>query len=121
MPKHIRRLIIRKRCLWNKIKGQASHAAYKAACKEVKSVLHTYVSHREEEFINCWNQAKFYKYLNKSIGKPIMPIQLTNSLGDIISAGLDTANAFNQEFASNFLSAEIFTPVTNDSFERHYS
>ena len=39
------------------------------------------------------------------MGKPIVPIRLTNSLGDIISAGLDTANTFNQEFASNFLPA----------------
>ena len=53
------------------------------------------MSHREEELLNCRNHAEFYKYLNKSMGKPIMPIQLTNSLGDIISAGLDSANAFN--------------------------
>ena len=50
-----------------------------------------------------------------------MPIQLTNSLGDIISAGLDTAKAFNQEFASNFLPAEVFTPVTSDSLEHKFN
>ena len=107
LPYHIRRLIIRKRRLWNKIKDQASHAAYKAACEEVKSVLGTYVFHCEEELLNCRNQAEFYKCLNKSIGKSIMSIQLTNSLGDIINTGLDTANAFNQEFVSNCFPAEV--------------
>ena len=46
-----------------------------------------------------------------------MPIQLTNSLGDIISAGPDTANAFNQEFTINYLPTDVFIPLTSDPFE----
>lgn len=83
-------------------------------------MLCAYISHREEEILNYRNQAEF-KCLKKSIGKPIMSIWLTNSLCDIISDGLNTANALKQKFPSNFLSADVFTPTTSDSLEHEFN
>ena len=79
-----------------------------------KSALRNYVSRREQELHKCHNQSALYKYINCACGNRALPIKLTNSFGNIVSPGIDTANIFNTEFADNFLPIDA-PPISHDS------
>ena len=112
--KHIRQLILKKHRLWKKIHDQGSLANYRAVCGEAKSAFRDYVSRREQELLKCHNQSAFYKYINRAISNRTLPVKLTDSSGNIVSPGIDTANIFNMEFAGNF-SLINAPPISHDS------
>ena len=114
LPKHIRQLILKKHRLWKKIHDQDSLANYRAVCREAKSALSNHVSRREQELPICHNQSAFYKYINRAFSNRALPSKLTDSFGNIVSPGIDTANIFNMKFADNFSPIDA-PPISHDS------
>ena len=103
MPKFIRRLILIKSRLWKKVKGdEPTTLVYRAAYTSVKMAKRSYVSKHEHDLIANPNQMAFFKYINRTLGRSRQPIQLFDSLGNTVSKGPQTAEAFSNEFSKNF-------------------
>ena len=86
-------------------------------CREAKAALRNYFFCREQELLKCHNQSAFYKYINRALSNSALPIKLTDSFGNIVSPGIDTANIFNTEFADNFFLIDA-PPISHNSSER---
>ena len=71
-------------------------------CREAKSALCNYISRREQELSKCRHQSASYKYINRAFSNSALLFKLTDSFGNIVNPGIDTANIFNTEFADNF-------------------
>ena len=83
-------------------------------CREAKSTVRNYVFRREQELLQRHNQSAFYKYINGAISNRALHVKLTDSSGNIVSHGIDTANIFNKELAGNFSPIDA-PPILHDS------
>jgi hypothetical protein len=109
ITKQIRKLVVKKRRLWKKAKNGSSTEAYRAVCKEVKRSMRLYVASYEYSLTSNSNQATFYRYLNKNLGRSYHPLRLVDEAGNVIEEGIETAEAFNNEFVKNFAFTSALT------------
>ena len=84
-----------------------------SVCREAKSALRNYVSRREQELLKCHNQSTSYKFINRAISNHALPVNLTDSSGNIVNTGIDTANIFIMEFVGNFSPIDVL-PISHE-------
>jgi hypothetical protein len=111
VPRPIRALILKKRRLWRKIHDVQSLRAYTTACDKVKEAIRQYINRQELDLVEHPNQAAFYKYVNRTLGKQQTQHQLVDDTGRAVTDDVIAACMFNREFASNFSPSTASVPV----------
>ena len=72
-PRHVQKLIARKRCLWRHHKrdttNRAMTARYKEVARECKAAMHDVELRREKRVIDADNPGQFFKYVNSKLNR----------------------------------------------------
>ena len=105
MPKVIRKLIVRKLQLWEKINDSDSLNSYLAAYDDVKRSIQQIIKRQELELVDNPN----HKYINSAIGNRHRGVHLVDEIGCTVNDDVTTANMFQKEFANNFSPLVAFT------------
>lgn len=101
LPKFIVNLIHKKQAMWRHGKASGDFSAYKQARNAVRAAINNHKSAYERTLLHKGNKAKFFKYINASLGKKsISPIAIIQD--DTEFSGEAAANILNDEFCKNF-------------------
>ena len=107
-PKHILRLVNKKKKAWkdkNKVSGVVNH---KDLCKKLRSAIHSFHAEAEINLSSNGTRRHFFKYVNNRLGRANNgSITLKSHTGDVLSDAASISEAFSKEFAKNFSSVEI--------------
>ena len=109
--RHISMLILKKRR--RKIHDEASHQAYQAACKAIRTAVQQNISCQELDLIDHPHLAAFYKYINKKIGRQHQYHHLSDNARKAVTDNTIAANLFYEEFGKNFSPSVPFNTSTN--------
>ena len=105
LPKHIRRLLTKKRAAWRKYRKSRTDSnlsRHKSLAKRVRSAINERVAQHEEALIEGNNFNKMYTYINRkfNISTPIGP--LLDNTGTLINEPSAKAELLQNTFTSNF-------------------
>ena len=112
-PRHIHRLLNRKRCLWRKFskcKNIRHKARYKRISKQCSFAINNFHAFNEKRLIDRANTNAFYKFVNAKLScKSDIPPLLTPS-GDLCFNDLEKADLLNNQFTSVFITDNNVLP-----------
>ena len=107
-PKHILRLVSKKKKAWkdkNKVNGVVNHKDF---CKKLRSAIHSFHAEAEINLSSNGNRRHFFNYVNNRLGHANNgSITLKSHRGDVLSDAASISEVFSEEFAKNFSSVEI--------------
>ena len=107
-PKHILRLVNKKKKAWknkSKVNGVVNH---KDLCKKLRAAIHSFHAEAEINLSSNGNRRHFFNYVNNRLGRANNgSITLKSRTGDVLSEAVSISEAFSEEFAKNFSNVEI--------------
>ena len=113
-PRHIKKLINRKRCIWRQHRkfpeDEKLSASYSSVCAECKDAMKRFEQYVENSIINSKDTGAFYKYVNKKIGRVPQIGVLKDSYGKSVTEDVDKANLLNNYFNSVYTKDDGISP-----------
>ena len=103
-PSRIRKLLVRKRCLWKQQRRAPENdgisARYKRIARECREAIRSYESSQEANIIDSQNIGAFYKFVNSRLRNAGAAPVLLSQNGSYISNDDEKADRFNCYFNS---------------------
>ena len=103
-PRHIQRLIARKRCLWRQHKHYPTDKLlaekYTGINNECRAAVRNFEVQQENNVIQSKNSGSFFKYVNRKLGRKDGIGILKSTTGETVIADADKAALPNNVFAS---------------------
>jgi hypothetical protein len=100
LPRHIVQLLKKKRCCWRAAKLSGDYTTFKLLSRTAQSAIRQYRRNQEQRLVFRNNRKAFFAHVYNKCGQRESSVNLVKD-GTVMS-DLDTAEAFQQEFASNF-------------------
>ena len=112
LPKHIRKLIHKKRKLWKRLQRypptdpltDCKFSDFAAARKAVKKAIYRFRCDELNKLADCKNKKQFYRYINRHVKTKSSIHRLISNNGSEAKSDFDKAQLLNTTFASNFTS-----------------
>jgi hypothetical protein len=104
-PKHIRKLLDRKRAIWRMLKLRNTpelYSRYADVAKQCKLEITKFDTEREKKILDANNLGAFYRFVNKKLTSTSGVAPLKDSAGNLITSDSEKANLLNQFFQSMF-------------------
>ena len=117
LPKHILRIIAKKKRAWITAKQSGTSddfKRYKQLCKSVRSAIRNYHKEREIQLVREGNFVKFFTYTNNQLGKNKSNDIALLMKEELVTDSLQVAEIFNAQFAEYFSSVSKECIVNTD-------